>query len=150
VIERTGYASSTSPLCSLESDATRTWPHSPPLQQISVEEIGDAPVALGVGAAGSSHFSISISSRLWQQQPALQFDVAVRCNPAADGLGSGYQGPAASNPTGERTPHAGSPRWRILPLPEIAPCELHEQPDGWFIRPSTGQSSPIRWAYLIL
>ena len=45
---------------SVEGDAHDDWPSSPPLQQLSLEKINDSSVILGVGAAGRSHWSISV------------------------------------------------------------------------------------------
>ena len=46
-------------LTSVEGCATDDWPASPPLQQISAQEIGGDPAIMGVGMAGHSHWSAS-------------------------------------------------------------------------------------------
>lgn len=46
-------------LTSVEGSASDEWPASPPLQQISAQEIVGDPAIMGVGMAGHSHWSAS-------------------------------------------------------------------------------------------
>ena len=75
---------------SIEGDALDLWPFSPPLQQLSLEQIDDADVILGVGAAGRGHWSISVEIDR-ETSSAFKFDVACRCPEPPDFLGSRYQ-----------------------------------------------------------
>lgn len=45
---------------SVEGSSDQDWPASPALQQLSTETIEGVPTILGVGCAGSSHFSVSV------------------------------------------------------------------------------------------
>jgi hypothetical protein len=75
---------------SIEGDADESWPTSPPLQQLSLERINNAPVNLDVGAAGTRHWSISLE--LDSDDPsAFKFDLACRCPQPHTFLGSRYQ-----------------------------------------------------------
>ncbi len=77
-------------VASVEGTASQPWPPSPPLQQLSRELINDAYAILGVGAAGQSHWSISVEISQYGQRPALKFDVACR-SATPQWLGSTYQ-----------------------------------------------------------
>lgn len=77
-------------LRSVESDSETDWPLSPPLQQLSVEPIDGANVALGVGAAGRGYWSCSISPQWNAGKPSILVDVALRTASPADFLGSTY------------------------------------------------------------
>ncbi|QDT07900.1 hypothetical protein K227x_63290 [Rubripirellula lacrimiformis] len=74
---------------SIDGDADTDWPPSPPIQQLSLEDINGAPVILGVGAAGRGHWSISVESEA--DGNALKFDLACRYRDEANSLGSAYQ-----------------------------------------------------------
>jgi hypothetical protein len=74
---------------SIEGASDERWPASPPLQQLSVEELRPGTeVALLVGMAGKSHWSISIEPV--DDRIAFVFDVACRSREATEHLGSGY------------------------------------------------------------
>lgn len=135
VVERLEGESATAELTSVESDSSAAWPESPPLQQISVEQIGSATAALGVGGAGQSHWSLSVLAVEHQGRPALQFDVAVRSSGDAGYLGSTYQRTAAS--------------LRIEPLPEIAATTLTEEGARLCLIPSAASDKTTRWAYRV-
>ncbi|NND98804.1 MAG: hypothetical protein HKN47_15905 [Pirellulaceae bacterium] len=74
-------------VASVEGDAESAWPPSPPLQQLSLEEINGAPVVLGVGAAGTSHWSISVE----QREQGLRFDFACRSKSPVGWIGCSYR-----------------------------------------------------------
>ena len=44
----------------LAENESTPWPQSPPMQQLSIEMIDGRNVALGVGCAGKSHWSLSV------------------------------------------------------------------------------------------
>jgi hypothetical protein len=74
---------------SIEGDASTHWPISPPLQHVHVEERpNDVVVALAVGMAGRSHWSMSVE--LEPKSRRLAFDVACRCHQQPGRLGSSY------------------------------------------------------------
>ena len=92
-------------LVSEEGASDQRWPASPPLQQLSLEQLslepglgGDRrPVALLLGMAGAGHWSMSVES----SARAIEFDVACRGRVADEPIGSSYllQLPAQRQPT---------------------------------------------------
>jgi len=75
-------------LTSREDDDRAVWPISPPLQQLTLEPRPRGPVALLVGMAGTSHWSVSIEA---DNDPAqMTFDVACRVGQQPTFLGSTY------------------------------------------------------------
>lgn len=72
---------------SVEGDPEQPWPPSPPVQQISLEELGDKWVVLGVGAAGSSHWSVAVEPF---QESAIRFDWACRTGDTGSQLMTTY------------------------------------------------------------
>lgn len=135
VVERLEGESATVELTSVESDSSAAWPASPPLQQISVERIGSATAALGVGGAGQSHWSVSVLAVERYGRPALQFDIAVRSSGDAGYLGSTYKRTGKS--------------LQIEPLEEIAATELTEDDESLRLVPGTARSKTTRWAYSV-
>ena len=77
-------------LTSVEGTSDQPWPPSPPLQQLSIEELAPGNrVALLLGMAGRSHWSASVEC-----DPAslsLLFDVACRVQQPPQCLGSCYR-----------------------------------------------------------
>jgi hypothetical protein len=77
-------------LTSVEGTSDQPWPPSPPLQQLSIEELSPGNrVALLLGMAGKSHWSASVEC-----DPAslsLLFDVACRVQQPPLRLGSCYR-----------------------------------------------------------
>ncbi|HVA46825.1 MAG TPA: hypothetical protein VNH11_10710 [Pirellulales bacterium] len=76
-------------LASVEGAAEDPWPPSPPFQELHVEQRGDKQVALLVGRAGRSHWSLSVEPDL--ADGSLVFDVACRSAAAMGWLGSTYR-----------------------------------------------------------
>ena len=78
-------------LTSIEGGAA-DWPASPPLQEVHLEQRpGGAQVALAVGMAGSSHWSLSCELRpAGEDAMEVEFDVACRLKQPPDQLGSSY------------------------------------------------------------
>ena len=68
-------------LRSFEGGPEEDWPSSPPLQQIHFEQRGDTTVALFVGMAGRSHWSMSVEAMPDEQR--IVFDIACRCGAGA-------------------------------------------------------------------
>lgn len=76
-------------LATVEGDDTNPWPPSPPLQDLHLESrAAGATVALAVGMAGRSHWSLSVEA---MPQGELRFDVACRANDPPGPLASSYQ-----------------------------------------------------------
>ena len=71
---------------SLCSNTDSSWPTSPPLQQLSKESINGQDVVLGVGCAGTSHWSVSVEPR----DDGFQFDWACKTKEPPEHLGSRY------------------------------------------------------------
>jgi len=138
---------------SVEGSSVEDWPPSPPLQQLSVEELRpETQVALLVGMAGKSHWSISIEPV--SDGAAFVFDVACRSSETAKQLGSGYLLLAAGlTPDGEhdaiiavdgRTIQLRCDRDR-----ETA-AKIKDDPLGTRIEPAVINSgSTTRWRYVI-
>ena len=122
------------------------WPPSPPIQQLSLEEIGGRAVVLGVGAAGRSHWSMSVEPG--DSPSELKFDLACQCKTVPEWLGTTYQ---ASPSVG------GAERGSSVPVPppplELAPLgstEIEQVDGNWVIRPRSAQDlGTIRWSYRI-
>ncbi|MEM9828481.1 MAG: hypothetical protein AAF958_17970 [Planctomycetota bacterium] len=69
------------------------WPPSPPIQQLSKEPIGSGEAILGVGGAGTGHWSLSVSQVMDAQQNsvALNIEWACRTTEAPQYLGTRYR-----------------------------------------------------------
>lgn len=80
-------------LSSLEGDSQQDWPASPPLQEIHLQEIDGRNVVMGVGMAGSAHWSIACESQTNDSSPKFVFDLACRVSEQPVWLGSSYQFP---------------------------------------------------------
>lgn len=75
----------------IQGTAEQDWPPSPPLQQLSLEEINGVPTILGVGAAGVSHWSLSVQETQGTgSKPAFKFEFACRSKSKPEWLGSTY------------------------------------------------------------
>lgn len=74
---------------SLEGSPEESWPPSPPLQSISLETIDGRQVALGVGMAGTCHWSLSVEPVA--DAAAFVFDWACRVDRLPQWLGSTYE-----------------------------------------------------------
>ena len=74
-------------LTSVEGDDQQTWPASPPLQDISHHDLPGGEAILGVGMAGKSHWSASVSV---QENDALFFDMACLIKSPDAVVGSQY------------------------------------------------------------
>ena len=72
--------------CQEDQDGN-AWPISPPLQQVSIEQINGRPCALAVGAAGTNHFSLSIQPT----DDGFYFEWACRLKTSPQRLGTQYR-----------------------------------------------------------
>lgn len=150
-------------LASAASDADVDWPDDPPLQQLSVEPVGVHGAVLGVGQAGTSHWSISVEARPGDR-PALRFDIACRCtDPPPRRLGSRYRDAAH----GRRPSPEGGLQWPLadgvarLQVDEaIGPARLMPEADRQVLRIMAGDadaaadagvagSRTVRWGFVV-
>lgn len=139
------------------------WPPSPPLQDVHLEERPDGlSLALMVGQAGTSHWSISCE--LDSQRDELAFDVACRIKEPATWLGSTYQLPPELEYQGD--PAGGEIRTQgntLARLSAESPAVIHWDPQRRILQlrpakeaatPGTGQGEKypqtIRWRYRLL
>ncbi|WP_168566407.1 hypothetical protein [Crateriforma spongiae] len=123
-------------LKSVEGTGEDVWPASAPLQQISVESIGDRCVALGVGASGTSHFSVSVEPESFTDNDCtIRFEWACRSKAPSTDPRSTYQWPAEHRS-----------------LIDIAP-ESSTRPDtdgaSICLRPTSESGPTYVWAYRV-
>lgn len=113
---------------SLEGHDLQHWPPSPAFQEVSIERIGDRDVALLVGMAGKSHWSLSVD--IDPKRGSIRFDTACRISVDPDYLGSRYTGPTDSVICDSAT-------------------MIDTSEDSWSARPESidAPSATIRWAY---
>jgi len=119
---------------SVEGDARGDWPPSPPLQQLSQETINGGAVMFGVGAAGKSHWSLSVEGIETQSGPGLKFQWACRHKTEPRFLGTTYE-------------HAG-----LLDIIAGPDARLRKETDGrTVIEPMNKSSSGTEcWSYVIV
>jgi hypothetical protein len=121
---------------SIEGTAADEWPPSPPLQNLSIEEIAPGRRAtLLVGMAGRSHWSASIEPVVGEA--AMIFDIACRTRESQASLRSTYHDIA----TGAR---------RALLTAELA-CTIQSDPShaSIVVPEGTGGPGTIRWKYRV-
>ncbi|TWU23295.1 hypothetical protein Pla52o_28310 [Novipirellula galeiformis] len=119
-------------MASVNGTADQTWPCSPPIQQLSLESLPVGDALLGVGAAGVSHWSVSVHWLEAAEEPTLFFDFACRCKQTPEFLGSTYR------PNSRFKIEAGEG------------SQLTIDGDQTQIRPaSTDASGTLRWTYTI-
>src|SRR5947208_27348 len=89
VIELTSDGRAWPLLESVEGSADDAWPVSPALQSCNIEKLpGDRGVALLVGMAGRSHWSLAAEVVTSAEGARLTFDVACRVSTLPDYLGN--------------------------------------------------------------
>ncbi len=122
------------------------WPPSPPIQELSRETIGDRELLLGVGRAGTAHWSVSIETLVIDGRAVLFFDWACRSSQPAGWLGCSYRAePAGQSGLVESLD--------IVPLIVICHDDTDCQTDttgGWQIAPKQLPDSwpaTVRWRY---
>jgi hypothetical protein len=126
-VSRIDDAGSIVPLLdSIEAGNQNDWPHSPPLQTLTFEELPDGRrVALLLGMAGRSHWSVSIEPLAGEAKVVV--DVACRHATTPASLGSRYRrvSPAGrSCPVRESEIAAVSDRGEMI---EVVPLTLVDQ-----------------------
>jgi len=102
------------------------WPSSPPLVELSVVTAATGPAVLGVGLAGRSHFSASITA-CPDRPDALLFEIACRVRERPCWLGSTY------DRAGERIRVA--PPHPTDDLPATIRWAYHASPSGFHVVP---------------
>ena len=123
------------------------WPASPPLQEVHLERRGDGrQIALAVGRAGKSHWSVSIEP--FSAGSGFVFDVACRVHESPQWLGNSYR--RVLNSSGAVTQN-DSAEFDLSPeFEELTRLQIY--PDRWIICP-TELHGPlprtIRWQYQI-
>ncbi|HEX4130077.1 MAG TPA: hypothetical protein VHZ24_08540 [Pirellulales bacterium] len=126
-------------LVSIEGSGDEAWPASPPLQQLAVETRDGRPVAMLLGLAGASHWSVSIEA---QSDGALSFDVACRVTQPPQHLSTVYHRPAdAPDVVLAVDPAAGEASCVEYPLQELVRIDAHTQ--------SVEPPATIRWRYTV-
>jgi hypothetical protein len=134
---------------SIEGTASDAWPPSPPLQDLHIERHGDVQVALLVGRAGRSHWSLSIA--LDRASQTIDFDAACRTSDLPVWLGSTYRRTAAGSRAVSVDPVEGidQPRYndehRTIALPAVVAADCGQQTIRWRyrIRLECGDTSPL-------
>ena len=123
---------------SVEGDQGSLWPPSPPIQQLSGQQMDRSLVILGVGAAGRSHWSVSIERD--RDPSAVLFDVACRCGQPPIWLGNTYR-LAETIALRPATP-AGMESATIIDRPEADRATVA-------VRCSASESGTHRWAFTL-
>ena len=101
---------------SLEGEDSQRWPASPALQQLDLCSLPHARQGVvGVGSAGTSHWSLSVESDA--AAGLIRFDAACRVKTAPDLLGSTYE--LAAPPIGHEL-RSSSIRWQLEDGGEIS------------------------------
>jgi len=156
-IERLQDASWSPILESLEGGPDDVWPPSPPLQELHFEDRPDGRrLALLVGRAGASHWSLSVE---WDPLSSrFSFDAACRVRSAPAWLGSRYGLPSAAavgGPIGARFSDAAGielpgMRLRSESTGEQPACDLIQQDRQLQLQPAPVAApwpKTSRWRY---
>ena len=114
----------------LETSLESHWPDSPPIQQLSIETIEGRDVALGVGCAGTSHWSLSVEPT----EDGFRFDWACRAKETPLQLGTSYDDRAAAG-------FHASDQAVVTSIDEVTRIEHLQRLDG----PGT-----YRWCYTLI
>jgi hypothetical protein len=97
---------------SLEGAADELWPASPPLQEFHIESRGEGRlVALLIGRAGKSHWSLSVLCDAGREE--LFFEAACRAAQPPAWLGSRYRIGAGFEPSAGDHPEGHDARERV-------------------------------------
>ena len=122
---------------SIEGDPSETWPPSPALQQLSIQPLPDGnQVALLVGMAGKSHFSLSVTAD--QENRRLVFEAACRYQQVPLFVGSKYQ--------------LAAPGQIHFALNDSLPTVATPHDDGMIVHPARADWPPpalARWWYAV-
>lgn len=133
-------------LASVEGTDDDAWPASPPWQELHVERRGELLVALLVGRAGRSHWSMSVEP----DDHGLLFDVACRTSGKVDLLASTYRLVDAATPViaGKSIRFAAECELHVLTGTIELSADLTARIVPPHHEPSTSQT--IRWKYRLL
>jgi len=157
-VERMDHGAVISLIESIEGAADEDWPASPPLQELHFERrAGGIQLALLVGRAGASHWSMSIE--LDPTAAKISFDVACRVRAAPERLGSRYRRlDLAADQSGRGEDHPLSmfelsEPWRLRPAGIERPnCQLCCNGSEFVLEPELPRSvwpQTVRWQYAI-
>ncbi len=136
---------------SIEGRSEDRWPPSPALQQLSFHGSGTDRVALLVGMAGKSHYSLSVEP--CPAERGIVFDVACRLNEPAELLVSSYLAAGFESPApGTAVRAFGSTRCTVTLDSSLPPSSqsLNLKQQQLSIGPLAGRSSgreTARWKY---
>lgn len=134
---------------SVEGDSDSLWPPSPPIQQLSLETLDGRPTLLGVGAAGRSHWSVSVQAVPHDRAAVFEFDWACRFKSDPGVLGSEYRlhDSLRVTPLAESEIHADR-QGRTRIVPETPAAETSRPAAETPTRPA-GTTPTRRWRYRI-
>ena len=149
---------STEPLLkSKEGTPEDDWPTSPPLQDVSVQEIHGNPALLGVGMAGSSHWSLSFMATD-EERVAMNCDIACLTRKTPDGpVGSIYRLKSSGQQSGRQVilSPAGlanqTVRIECIEEPDLLHGSIKQTADQLVITPREPIVGPgtVQWKYRI-
>lgn len=147
---------------SIEGDASQTWPASPALQALNIDQVNKqgGPAAL-VGMSGGAHWSLSVERMVVPGEVQLVFDAACRAKTLPEQITSRYRlgselecQYAKAKQDAQWT--AGDQRWRVLTLPIenesiAAPVLSIEQGHCLLTRKVDAEGGPqtVRWRYCL-
>jgi len=139
-------------LASLEGTNDDEWPLSPPLQSLAIEQREEGrQVALLVGMAGRSHWSMSVES--WPNEQTLVFDAACRIHESPTMLGATYQTMFAPSRLGSQSFDIGHEcKFESAAMSDSAQSMVHESEGRISLRIDTNKASlpkTFRWQYTI-
>ena len=132
------------PVCvlrSVEGYSHQPWPASPPIQEVHLEDRPDGSrVALCVGMAGTSHWSLSVEMAA-DGQTAI-FDVACRLRDTPETVGSEYE---VMDP-------AWTDRIAVTTSDDSSPTALLRRDDRLLLAPAPAEHTlprTLQWRYTI-
>lgn len=138
-------------LASGEGTEFDDWPPSPALQDLSIEHRGDdQSVALLVGMAGTSHWSLSIEAT--KSESTLVFDVACRVTDKPRQMGSLYRTMIRADIESLTAKFNDFCQLALLEIDQQPSLELTATDDGVALALSEIQidsSATIRWKYIV-
>ncbi len=139
-------------LASQEGVDQDAWPPSPPLRNLTIEPRGDShQVALLVGMAGTSHWSLSVEADGSRRE--LIFDVACRVKETPQSITSSFRTMAKPDLRDQGTSAAfdNGVSIQIETAAEFSATTITESPAGLHIAAAHENKFPttIRWRYSI-
>jgi hypothetical protein len=136
---------------SIEGSDQDDWPASPPLQQLSIEELRPGvSVALLVGMAGKSHWSVSIEPT--ENKTGFIFDVACRLKSDEGRLLSSYRRLVPEMQSADSgfqiETESSTIALRGLPIEGAMPL-LHDDGSTLRFKPEEIGARTTRWKYCV-